>query len=153
MNISEINERNVADALTLYKSATADYCDYFGKKLVSYDDFAEKMLKNEKDGDFCYLFYDKTTLLAMVTIAKQRAEIENLYVNFDVVDQYFGNKYLEFVIKQFSAISRVSVWVVSKDLKLIDLIESYGFEYTGEQEYLSKENYILRYKYIFKRKK
>lgn len=153
MNINELNEKNVVDALELYKASTIDYNEYFGKKLVSYEDFTAKMLENEKNGDFCYLFYDKTSLLAMATIAKQRAEIDNLYVNFDLVDEYFGEKYLEFVIKQFSAISRVSVWVVSKDVKIMELIENYGFEYTGEQEYLSKEHCILRYKYVFRRKK
>lgn len=89
----------------------------------------------------------------MATIEKSKAEIRNMYVNFDLVDEFFASKFLEFVIKQFSAITRVFVWVVSLDFKACEMLEDYGFEYTGEQEYICKEKNILKYRYLFKRKK
>lgn len=153
MTISELTEKNVNDALALYKHSTKDYLDLTPRGLLSDEEICKMLLKGETEDDITYLFYDKGALLSMVTISKSKAEIFNLHVNFDLIDNYFPTRLLEFIIKQYSAISRVFIWVCSVNLKLCGMLEDYGFEYTGEQQYLNKDSNILRFRYVFRRKK
>lgn len=153
MNIVELSDKNLCDAIALYKFATKDYLNLTDQKDFSDEKIGNFLMQSVNDSGFTYLFYDKSVVIAMVTINKNSAEIENMFINYNLIDSYFSEKFLEFVIKQFSAISRVFVWVVSIDSKAIDMIEGYGFEYTGEQQYISKEDNVLRFRYLFRRKK
>ena len=153
MTISELSERNINDALSLYKLTTKDYLEKTPRGEWSDEEICQMLLDGTTDGDVTYMFSDKGVFLSMVTIAKAKAEIMNLHINFDLIDNYFPNRFLEFIIKQYSAISRVFVWVCSIDTKLCEVLEDYGFEYTGEQQYLNKESNVLRFRYVFKRKK
>lgn len=153
MNINELSEKNLHDAVQMYKTSVSAYAKFLPNGESSDEEIAQTFLDYENNGDFTYLFYDRGAPVAMATIEKSKAEIRNLFVNFDLIDEFFTTKYLEFIIKQFSAITRVFIWVVSLDTKACEMLEDYGFEYTGEQEYLSKENNILKFRYLFKRKK
>lgn len=153
MNINELSEKNLRDAVQMYKLHTKDYFNYVHGSDFSDDDIADMLQDLDADGDFTYLFCDKGTTLAMLTVSKQRAEIINMFVNFSSCDEFFATKFLEFAIKQFSAITRVFIWVPSVHTSIQFMLEDYGFEYTGEQQYISKEHNLLKFKYVFKRKK
>lgn len=153
MNIFELSEKNLNDAVALYRNTTEKYLEYLSDHPLTDDEIGKMLMEYELRGDFTYVFYDRGNAIAMVSICKSSAEIANLHVNFDAVDPHFPDKFLEFVVKQFSTIVRVFTTVVSCDTKAVDLLEKYGFEYTGEQEYISKEKNVLRYRYVYKRKK
>ncbi len=153
MNINELSEKNLHEVVNFYKNATKDYFHLLPVKDCTNEELENMFLDGESEGDFTYLFTDKGSTLALVTCSKPKAEIVNMCVNFDLVDEGFTQKFLEFVIKQFSAITRVFIWVCSLDGKISEMLENYGFEYTGEQKYISKEHNLLQFRYVYKRKK
>lgn len=152
MNINELTDKNLSDAVLLYRIAVKNCPNYDACELGD-EEIAKKYKDAEYNGDYTYMFYDRGQPLAVVTVCKFLAEIQNMSINHSLVDKSFYDKFLEFVIKQFSAITRVFLWVLSVDISTSNMLEDYGFEYTGEQEYVSKEHNILRFKYVYKRKK
>ena len=152
MTIFELSEKNIGDAVALYKTTTESYSDYLPNPPTD-EEIAEKLFSFERRGDFTYLFYDKGVIVAMISVCKTVGEVENIHVNFPLVESSFPAKFLEFAVKQLSNFPRIGTTVVSTDSCAVEMLEKYGFEYTGEQEYISKEHNVLRYKYVCKRKK
>ncbi len=151
MNVVELSEKNLPEAIRIYKKSKEPFFQALGKDLPS-----DEMVENEfyrYDTAITYLFMDKGTAHALITVNKDTARIENLCVDFIALDEQGLNKVLEFAIKQFSAITFVYVWVDSVDFATSEYVENYGFEYTGEQDYIDKEKFISKYKYVFRRKK
>ena len=149
MNIVELSEKNIVEAKGLFVLAKRSFYEALGQDVESAD--FESALKIEDAST--YMLADKGVYQALVTVNKSASTIENLWINFDIVEEQYLSKFLEFVIKQFSAITLVFYWVDSTDDKVTHLIEDYGFEYTGEQNYVNKENNLLSYRYVYKRKK
>ncbi|MBQ3495505.1 MAG: hypothetical protein IKC33_03960 [Clostridia bacterium] len=151
MNIVELSEKNFSEAVTLFRLANKDF--YTARELEINDVDVRKILFGGSENSFTYLLSDKGMYQGLVTVNKPDAEIKNLWLNYSIIDQPCILKLLEFSIKQFSAITLVYIWLNSTDLDTQGVVEDYGFEYTGEQDYIDKEKNILRYKYVFKRKK
>ena len=152
MNIVELNEKNLTEALKVFKRVQTPFFEQLSTDVP--EDSAIKNRFYGTDGDgITYLFTEKGSCNGLVTIDKSVAEIKNLSLDFDVLGEADLNKILEFTLKQFSAITLVFVWVNSLDSSVLDLIENYGFEYTGEQDYLNKDKFISNYRYVFRRKK
>ncbi len=149
MNIVELSEKNIVEAKGLFVLAKRSFYEALGQDVESAD--FESALKIEDAST--YMLADKGVYQALVTVNKSASTIENLWINFDIVEEQYLSKFMEFVIKQFSAITLVFYWVDSTDDKVTHLIEDYGFEYTGEQNYVNKENNLLSYRYVYKRKK
>lgn len=149
MNIVELSEKNIVEAKGLFVLAKRSFYEALGQDMESAD--FESALKIEDAST--YMLADKGVYQALVTVNKSASTIENLWINFDIVEEQYLSKFMEFVIKQFSAITLVFYWVDSTDDKVTHLIEDYGFEYTGEQNYVNKENNLLSYRYVYKRKK
>lgn len=151
MNILELTERNVAEARNLFMLAKGGFYEAIGQDVADVD--IEKVLKLDDDTVTTYLLVDKGVYQSLVTVNKPTSTIDNFWVNFDIVDEQYLSKFMEFVIKQFSAITLVFLWVDSTDDKLAALVEDYGFEYTGEQNYIDGEKNILNFRYVYKRRK
>ena len=152
MNIVELNERNLNDALKVYKKVRMPYYEQLSLS-VPEDNVIKNGFYGSNGEGITYSFTEKGSCNGLVTIDKAVAEIKNLSLDFTALSALDLNKILEFTLKQFSAISLVFIWVNSLNTEVIDLIEGYGFEYTGEQEYVDKERFISDYKYVYKRKK
>lgn len=152
MNIVELNEKNLSDALDIYKRTKAEYFVAVGKAIPD-DKTIEDSLYCDETGALTFLFVEKGAVYGLVTVNKSTAEIENFCVDFSIADESVKQRMLEFSIKQFSTITLVFIWVDSISSALSDMLESYGFEYTGEQDYIDKQRGISRYKYVFRRKK
>ena len=152
MNIVELNEKNLNDALNVYKKTKARYFEALGKDLPD-DKTIEDSLYCDETGAITFLFVEKSVVYGLVTVNKSTAEIENLCIDFAIADDSVKQRMLEFAIKQFSTITLVFVWADSTATDVSDLLESYGFEYTGEQDYIDKQRGISRNKYVFRRKK
>ncbi len=151
MNIVELSEKNISEAKSLFVLAKRSFYQALGEDVEAVP--FEKVLKTDDDSVSTYMLADKGVYQALVTINKPASRIENLWINFDLVEEQYLSKFMEFVIKQFSAITLVFYWVDSTDDKTTHLIEDYGFEYTGEQNYVNKENNVLSFRYVYKRKK
>lgn len=151
MNIVEISEKNLQEAKNLFYYAKSNFYEAMGMDIQA--ESIDKVLKLGSDSVTNYLLSDKGVFQALVTVNKPTATIDNLFVNFDIIEEQYLSKFMEFVIKQFSAITLVFYWVDSLDEKMTALIENYGFEYTGEQSYIDKEKNILAFRYMYKRKK
>jgi len=152
MNIVELSEKNMNEAVKVYKRVQLPLYEQLVKQLPEDNVIKKDFYGSEGDG-ITYLFTEKGNCNGLVTIDKPTAEIKNLSLDFDNLSQSDLNKILEFTLKQFSAISLVFLWVNSLDNSVMDLIEQYGFEYTGQQDYLNKDKFISNYKYVFRRKK
>ena len=151
MNIVELSEKNISEAITLFRLANKDF--YAARELDVNDVDVRAMLFGGSEFSFTYLLSDKGMYQGLVTVNKPDAEIKNLWLNYSIIDQPCILKLLEFSIKQFSAITLVYICLNSTDFDTQSVVEDYGFEYTGEQDYIDKERNLLRYKYVFKRKK
>ncbi len=151
MNIVELSEKNLPEAKKLFHLAKNNFYEALGIDIESVN--LEQVLKQDDDTVATYMLVDKGVYQSLVTINKPCSRIENLWINFDIVEEQYLSKFMEFVIKQFSAITLVFYWVDSTDYKTTHLIEDYGFEYTGEQNYIDKEKNVLTYRYVYKRKK
>ena len=152
MNVVEVSEKNLHEALEFYKRDRADFYSALGKALPD-DDKLEIDLLGYETGAISYILSDKGKAYALFTTDKDSAEISNLCVDLSVLDRSIVTKTLEFAIKQFSSITLVYVWVDSLNGSISEILEDFGFEYTGEQNYLDKEKSILNFRYVFRRKK
>lgn len=151
MNIVELSEKNILEAKNLFLLSKSDFYQALGKNIEEVD--LNTVLKVNDDTVGTYMLADKGVYQCLVTVNKPTATIENLWINFDIIDEQYLNKFMEFVIKQFSAITLVFIWVDSLDEKLTNMLENYGFEYTGEQNYLLKDKNLLAFRYMYRRKK
>ncbi len=151
MNIVELSEKNLAEAKNLFYLAKGDFYKALDEDIASAD--LNKVLKTDEDSANTYMLADKGVYQCLVTVSKPLSSIVNLWINFDLVEEQYLSKFMEFVIKQFSAITLVFFNVDSTDYKTTHLIEDYGFEYTGEQHYVDKEKNLLTFRYVYKRKK
>lgn len=151
MNIVELSDKNVLEAKNLFLLAKSNFYQALGKDVEEVD--LNKVLKVDDDTVATYMLADKGVYQCLVTVNKPNSTIDNLWINFDVIEEQYLNKFMEFVIKQFSAITLVFLWVNSTDDKLTEMIENYGFEYTGEQNYLDKDTNVLAFRYMYRRKK
>ncbi len=152
MTIVELNEKNFSDALNFLKRERGVLCEEIGCSLP--DDSEIELSFRGKSGDgITYLFLEKGNCNALVTVDKPSCEIQNFAIDFKAINKTNLQKVLEFTLKQFSAVTLVFIWVNSLEKELLDLIENYGFEYTGEQDYINKERFISKYKYSFRRKR
>lgn len=151
MNIVELSEKNFAEAKSLFLLSKGEFYKALGEDPQEVD--VAKVLKTDDDASNTYMLVDKGVYQCLVTVSKPTSSIENLWINFDAVEEQYLSKFMEFVIKQFSAITLVFFSVDSTDYKTTHLIEDYGFEYTGEQHYVDKEKNLLTFRYVYKRKK
>ena len=152
MNIVELNEKNLTEALKVFKRIRAPYYEQTFKDCPDDDAIKDSFYGAGGDG-ITYVFTEKGSCNGLVTIDKSVAQIKNLSFDFSALADADLTKILEFTLKQFSAITLVFIWVSSLETEVIDLLENYGFEYTGEQDYIDKERFISNYKYVFRRKK
>ena len=152
MTIVELNEKNFNDALNFLKKEMGALCEEMESSLPEDAEIQSSFRGKSGDG-ITYLFLEKGNCNALVTVDKPSCEIQNFAIDFKVVNKTNLQKILEFTLKQFSAVTLVFIWVNSLEKELLDLIEAYGFEYTGEQDYINKERFISRYKYSFRRKR
>ena len=152
MNIVELNEKNLPEALRVYKKFQAEVCEQTGAALPEDGEIEESFYGSNGEG-ITYTFLEKGNCFGLVTIDKAVAEIKNLTVDFSLLSKSDLMRVTEFTLKQFSAITLVFVWVSSLQTELMDFLEEYGFEYTGQQDYLDKAKYIQNYRYVYKRKK
>ena len=151
MNIVELSEKNLFEAVSLFRVAKGSFYEALGQDPSDVD--VRKMLLEDDPNSFSYMLSDKGVFGGLVTVNKPQAEIKNLWLNYDLLEEGAFQKLMEFAIKQFSAITLVYFWIDSVDGKLAEVLEDYGFEYTGEQDYVDKEKNLLKFKYMFKRKK
>ncbi len=152
MTIVELNEKNFSDALNFLKKERGALCEEMECSLPE-DAEIELSFRGKSGEGITYLFLEKGNCNALVTVDKPNCEIQNFIIDFKAVNKTNLQKILEFTLKQFSAVTLVFIWVNSLEKELLDLIENYGFEYTGEQDYINKEKFISRYKYSFRRKR
>lgn len=152
MNIVELNEKNLGEAISLYKRTKAELYNALCREMPS-DAEIEENLSGRNSGAITFLFVEKSVTYGLVTVNKASQEIENLCIDFALCNADVKQRILEFSIKQFSTITLVFVWVDSTEGLVSELISDYGFEYTGVQDYIDKQKSISRYKYFFKRKK
>ncbi len=151
MNIVELSEKNIQEATNLFVLAKQDFYQAIGKDINSVN--VEEVLKVSDETVTTYLLADKGVYQSLVTVNKPTSTIDNLWINFDIIEEQYLSKFMEFVIKQFSAITLVFLWVDTTDEKLTHMVEDYGFEYTGEQNYIDGEKNILNLRYVYKRRK
>ena len=152
MNVVEVCERNLKEAIDLYKRTKSEYFSAIGASMKEDAELEEELLGYET-GSIQYVLADKGKAYALFTVDKDNAELTNLCVDHRVVDRSNIDKCLEFAVKQFSSITFVFTWADSLDQTLSDSLEDFGFEYTGEQDYLDKEKMVLRFRYVYRRKK
>ena len=152
MNVVEVCERNLKEAVDLYKRTKAEYFSTIGAKMKE-DSALEDELLGYETGSISYVLADKGKAYALFTVDKENAELANLCVDHQIVDRAAIERCLEFAVKQFSSITFVFTWADSLDASLSNSLEDFGFEYTGEQNYLDKEKTILRFRYVYRRKK
>ena len=152
MNIVEVSEKNLREAIDIYKRDRAEFYAALSKEFPS-DESLETELLGYETGAISYILSDKGKAYALFTTDKDSAEISNLCIDIDLLDAPVITKALEFAIKQFSAITLVFIWVDSLNGRISEILEDFGFEYTGEQNYLDKEKSILEFRYVFRRKK
>ena len=152
MNVVEVSEKNLKDAIEIYKRLTAPLYEAVPMPVPD-DNELESILMGYESGAISYMLADKGKAYALFTVNKDNAEIENFCVDDSACGDSAINKTLEFAIKQFSAITLVFTWVDSLNTKLSEILENYGFEYTGEQDYLNKDKFISRFHYVYRRKK
>ena len=152
MNVVEVCERNLKEAVDLYKRTKAEYFSTIGAKMKE-DSALEDELLGYETGSISYVLADKGKAYALFTVDKENAELANLCVDHQIVDRAAMERCLEFAVKQFSSITFVFTWADSLDASLSNSLEDFGFEYTGEQNYLDKEKTILRFRYVYRRKK
>ena len=88
MNIVELNEKNLNDALNVYKKTKARYFEALGKDLPD-DKTIEDSLYCDETGAITFLFVEKSVVYGLVTVNKSTAEIENLCIDF-AIDRRFG---------------------------------------------------------------
>lgn len=152
MNIIEVSEKNVKEAIDLFKRSKAALYEAISTPMKD-DSALEEELLGYETGAISYVLSDKGKAYALFTIDKDDAELSNLCIDGKVVDAQTMEKCLEFAAKQFSSITFVFTWVDSLDVILSEYLESFGFEYTGEQDYLDKEKFLSRFRYVYRRKK
>ena len=152
MNVVEVSEKNLKDAIDIFKRLTAPLYEAVPMPVPD-DNELESILMGYESGAISYMLADKGKAYALFTVNKDNAEIENFCVDDSACSDAAINKTLEFAIKQFSAITLVFTWVDSLNTKLSEILENYGFEYTGEQDYLNKDKFISRFHYVYRRKK
>ena len=152
MNIVELNERNLPEALRVYKKFQAEICEQTGRVLPEDSEIEDSFYGTNGEG-ITYTFLEKGNCFGLVTIDKATAEIKNLTMDFSLLSKSDLMRVTEFTLKQFSAITLVFVWVNSLQSELMNFLEDYGFEYTGQQDYLDKSKYIQNYRYVYKRKR
>lgn len=152
MTIVELNEKYLGEALNFFKRERGVVCAEIGTELPEDSQIKEGFYGKSGEG-ITYLFLEKGNCNAIITVDKPSCEICNLIIDFNAMSAPNIQKLLEFTLKQFSAVTLVFFWVTSTETKLLDLIEDYGFEYTGEQDYIDKQRFISRYKYSFRRKR
>lgn len=152
MNVVEVSEKNLHEALDFYKRDRVDFYSALNKDLPG-DERLETELLGYETGAISYVLSDKGKAYALFTTDKDSAEISNLCFDLASLDKAIVTKTLEFAIKQFSAITLVYTWVDSLNNRVSEVLEDFGFEYTGEQNYLDKEKAILNFRYVFRRKK
>ncbi len=152
MNIVELNEKNLNEALRIFKSTKTEYYKAVDEQMPADEVIAEGFRGVSGEG-ITYLFTEKGVANGLVTIDKPIAEIKNFSIDFTALSKADLTKILEFTVKQFSAITLVFIWVTSIDGAVMELIEDFGFEYTGEQDYIDKAKFLSAYKYVFRRKK
>ncbi len=151
MNIVELSEKNINEAINVFRNSKKDFYLALGTEVD--DETIRAHLIGDENASITYLLTDKGTCQGVVTVNKSKAEIENFCLNYQIIAESSIIKLMEFAIKQFSAITYVLIWIDSTDTQTAEVIENYGFEYTGEQDYVDKERNILKFKYYFKRKK
>ena len=152
MNIVEVSEKNVREAVELFKRSKEKLYDAISATIKA-DEELEKDILGYETGAISYVLSDKGKAYALFTVDKDNAELLNFCVDYTVVDAASIERCLEFAVKQFSSITFVFTWVDSFDSALSDCLEAFGFEYTGEQDYLDKEKFVLRFRYVYRRKK
>lgn len=152
MNIVELSDKYLGEAIKIYKKTKADFYQAIGKEMPS-DEEITRMLYGEETGSISFVFVEKAVTYGLVTVNKATAEIENLCIDFSIGTGAIRQRILEFSIKQFSTITLVFIWTDTTEVALANLLEEYGFEYTGEQDYINKTSSISKYKYVFRRKK
>lgn len=152
MNVVEVCEKNLREALDIYKRERADFFTALNLSMPD-DEKLETEFLGYETGAISYILSDKGKAYALFTTDKDNAEISNLCFDLNSLEKNTITRALEFAIKQFSAITLVFIWVDSLNQKLSDVLEDFGFEYTGEQNYLDKEKGILNFRYVFRRKK
>mgnify|MGYP002521797304 CR=1 FL=1 len=152
MNIVELSDKYIGEVLRIYKTEKSEYFRAIGKEMPTDEEILHSL--NGKDtGSISFAFVEKSVTYGMVTVNKSTAEIENLCIDYAIADKAARQRMLEFSIKQFSTITLVFIWTDTTEVTLSNLLEDYGFEYTGEQDYVNKERSISKYKYVFRRKK
>ena len=152
MNVVEVTEKNLREAIELYKRSKAEFFSAIDTPMKDDEALGEELMGYET-GALSYVLADKGKAYALFTSDKDAAELSNLCIDYNAVDEAARERFLEFAIKQFSSITFVFTWADSLDDKLVDVLEGYGFEYTGEQYYLDKNKSVLRYHYVYRRKK
>ena len=152
MNIVELNEKNLPEAIRTFKRLNAPIFEQISVEMPD-DGAIESSFYGSNGEGITYVFTEKGNCNGLVTIDKADAQIKNFSLDLGVLGANELNKILEFTLKQFSAITLVFIWVNSINVPLAEVIENYGFEYTGEQDYIDKERFISDYKYVFRRKK
>jgi len=152
MNVVEVTEKNVREIVEFYKRCKADYFSAINSDGSSFDALCEELMGYES-GAISYALVDKGKAYALFTCDKDSAELSNLCIDHSAIDGNTCKKLLEFAIKQFSSITFVFTWVDSLDSRLAETIEDFGFEYTGEQDYIDKERFLSRFRYVYRRKK
>ncbi|MBO7369172.1 MAG: hypothetical protein J6U25_02680, partial [Clostridia bacterium] len=138
MNVVEVCEKNLHEALDIYKRERAEFFTALYLTMPD-DEKLETEFFGYETGAISYILSDKGRAYALFTTDTDRAEISNLCFDLGSLDKAAITKTLEFAIKQFSAITLVFIWVDSLNQRLSDVLEDFGFEYTGEQNYLDKE--------------
>ena len=152
MNIVELNEKNLTEALKTFKKFRNSFYSETGRDMPDDEQIKDDLFGTYGD-EITYVFTEKGNCFGLVTIDKPNAEIRNLTLDLNALEKDNLQKVLDFSLKQFSAISLVFVWVSSLDGDVIDVLETYGFEYTGEQDYIDKEKHISSYRYVYRRKR
>lgn len=152
MTIVEMNEKNFTEGLNFFKREKGALCKDIGIQLPEDSEISKGFYGKSGEG-ITYLFLEKGNCNALITVDKPNCTIESLIIDFNAMNSVNMQKLLEFTLKQFSAVTLVFLWVTSLEIKLLELIEQYGFEYTGEQDYIDKQRFISNYKYSFRRKK
>lgn len=152
MNIVEVSEKNVKEAIELFKRSKSALYEAISAPMKE-DSLIEEDLLGYETGAISYVLSDKGRAYVLFTIDKDNAELSNFCVDKKAVDAAAMERCLEFAAKQFSSLTFVFTWVDSLDVTLSDFLEAFGFEYTGEQNYLDKEKLVLRFRYVYRRKK
>ena len=152
MNIVELNEKNLNEALKVFKRIKTPYFNDIGAEIPS-DEAVIGSFRGASGDGITYVFTEKGNCFGLVTVDKSVAEIKNLTMDLNSLSSSDRTRIIEFTLKQFSSITLVFIWVSSLDTAISSLLEDYGFEYTGEQDYINKDRFISNYKYVFRRKK